>query len=156
MREPGAAGTLAEILRQLGVVLAAAGLPDAKLPTGSWATWRNDLHGLCMLLEEPDTGSMSIAVDLPDGEAMEVGERESLYVTALEFEDCFLACYATCRGKLEREDASASVRFTIRDFEVRDLRLVDKSDDAIRAFNDEARKTTGLDKGLFRWSPSIS
>ena len=156
LREPGAAGTLAEILRQLGVVLAAAGLPDAQLPTGSWATWRNDLHGLCMLLEEPDTSSMSIAVDLPDGEAMEAGERESLYVTALEFEDCFLACYATCRGQLEREDALASVRFTIRDFEVRDLRLVDKSDDAIHAFNDEARKTTGLDTGLVRWSPSIS
>ena len=151
LRPSEAITALGKVLRQLGIVLAAAGLPDIQLPSGTWREWREHLRTLCALLEAPGNVSASVALEVPEDGTLEAEENEALYVTALEFEDCLLACYATCRGRLVPGEQPRRWRLHVSDFVVRDLRRVEKSDAAMRAFAKEAEAVTGLTSIVLIW-----
>lgn len=156
LRSREASKALGGILRELGVVLAAAGLHDIQAPSGSWQEWRKHLFGLCAMLERSNSVSGSAAIEVLENATFPAGERETLYVNALEFADCFLAYYATCRGRFKPESTPRRWRFHASDFVIRELRQVEKSDEAMHAFAKEAEATTGLATAVLMWGPSAS
>lgn len=151
LRPRAATTALGKILKELGVILSSAGLQDVQLPSGSWKEWREHLRGLFAILQAPDSVTASVALDVLEGTTLEAGERETLYVTALEFDDHFLAYYATCRGRLAPEDLPRRWRLHANDFVIRDLRQLEKSEEAMRAFAKEAEAITGLITTVLMW-----
>ncbi len=155
LRPAEAITALGEVVRELGVVLTAAGLQDIQLPSGSWREWREHLRGLCTILEAPDSVTASVALEVSEGRTLEAEECEALYVTALEFDDHFLAYYATCRGRFEPEALPRRWRLHASDFVIRDLRQMEKSEAAMRAFAREAEAVTGLTTTILTWGTSV-
>ncbi len=142
---------LGEVLQELGAVLSAAGLQDIQLPSGSWKEWQKHLWHLFSILQTPDSTTLSLALEVPESGTIEPEEHDTLYVTALEFDDQFLAYYATCRGRVELEGPARRWTFHASDFVVRDLRLLEKSDEAMHAFAEEAKAVTGLTTAILTW-----
>ena len=154
LRRPEATAALGEIIKQLEIVSKTAGLQDIQLPMGSWAEWLQQLGLFHAMLQEPYVVTASLNLQGKAGLALDSTERETLHVTALELGHHLLACYATCQGRLVATDHHGRWQLQARDFVLRDLRRVEKSDEAMHAFAKEAEAITGLTTTILAWSAS--
>ena len=151
IRPPENTAALGHILRELGTILSMADVADVMMPSGSWRHWREQLRSLHAMLTEPSSVTGTLTVEPPKELEDDFEEREALYISALEFGDGLLAHYAVCRARLVPAEVPHQRRLKVRDFAIRELRLVELSDEAMHAFAAEAKGITGLTTSLVLW-----
>jgi hypothetical protein len=151
LRPPEQIQALGWLLQDLGVVLAEASIQDITIPPNSWDELENGVSGLRAMLKAPTSITATLDLTVNAGSTLDVSDHETLYVTAIDFGDSLLAYYATCRGRLEPAEAARLWRMQISDFVVREIRLVERSDEAMEAFAMEAEALTGLTTRVLTW-----